>query len=65
MQVTLYENEFLSTSTSLSMSRIGSKGAPEVSMFGRHCRVPVASVTRPEEVCGISARRTASEQLPL
>jgi len=31
-------------------------------MLGRHCRVPVASVSRPE-VYGISARRTASEQL--
>ena len=65
MQVITYENKFLSKSTLLSMSRIGSKGAPKVSMFGRNCRVPVASVTRPEEVCGISARRTASKQLTL
>ena len=32
-------------------------------MLKRHCQVPVGSVSRPEEVYAIDARRTASEQL--
>jgi len=64
MQLTIYENKFLSKSTSLSMSMMGSMGAPNslnvratLSSSGSGCFSSGISIY------AIDARRTASEQL--
>jgi len=49
MQLTIYENEVLSKSTSLSMSMMGSRGAPSSLNVRATLQSLVANVSRPEE----------------